>query len=182
MNSIIFKLLFLLICSGVLPQTGRSDLQLLGDRFIVEINKHNFTQRQLETYLGIKNVLRNSLHRDPTMDEKKWNKSLSEFTDDMIINLETQRLGRFQPQATKVQLETQKFYTFLNNDKDVKDFVKRLGIKKITLLKVISELIQIEDFKQLKGKDFNWKQNLHERYKIRFAEKSNVYIPINPAL
>ena len=175
-----FKKFFIaLIIFSFLSSFAASKPESLGDRLILEVGKNTYTQRQLELHLVIKSIIQNQQFNP--ISPSNWLQSLNEFSEDMVIFLASQEIGRFQPQNKKVQIETQRFYDLASKSSQLKSFMERMDVKKVNILENVSKILQIEDYKKLKVKDTTWKSNLSNIYNLRFFEESKKYIEIHPS-
>ena len=175
-----FKKFFIaLIIFSFLSSFAASKPESLGDRLILEVRKNTYTQRQLELHLIIKSIIQNQQFKP--IGPSNWLQSLNEFSEDMVIFLASQEIGRFQPQNKKVQLETQRFYDLASKSSPLKSFMERMDLKKVNILENVSKILQIEDYKKIKVKDTTWKSNLSNLYNLRFFEESKKYIEIHPS-
>lgn len=156
----------------------------IGDRLLLEINQHTFTQRELEIHMAIKSLALKPGSNFLDINETNWLKNLALFKKDMIIFQETRRLGRFQPSEERIQEIAVKVRNQLKNNKKWQSFSRRLGIERLTFLRSISNLIQIEEYRRLKetSKDKNWLIELENKYVIRTFRNAKTFKKISPNL
>ena len=161
---------------------AQSKDQTLGDRLLMDINHYTFSQRQMEVYLLVKSMIYNSENSMVQLNQKTWLSSIEKFREDMIIYLETKRLGRFQPPDDKVQSITRDLERRLYSTPAISKEAKRLGLDRLTLLRAVANVIQVEEYRKLKSmnQEPGWVKLLEPKYVVRSFKGSLKYQRIFP--
>ena len=157
----------------------------VGDRLIIELNQYGFTQRQMEVYLLFRSVLSpGGVSKPWLVGENNWQESVQEFRNDMMIFLETRRLGRFQPQNLRIQQANQKALAAADKDAAITGAFKRLGIDRWTSLRTIVKVMQVDEYRRLKDSsgDKSWLYEIEKKYVVRRFNGTGQWLPIQPTL
>ena len=158
----------------------------VGDRLIIELNQYGFTQRQMEVYLLFRSVLSpgGGESKPWLVGESNWQESVQEFRNDMMIFLETRRLGRFQPQNLRIQQANQKALAAADKDAAITGAFKRLGIDRWTSLRTIVKVMQVDEYRRLKDSsgDKSWLYEIEKKYVVRRFNGTGQWLPIQPTL
>lgn len=166
-----------------LAKTGYS--ATVGDRLIIELNQYGFTQRQMEVYLLFRSVLSPRGEYKPWLvGTQNWEESVQAFRDDMMIFLETRRLGRFQPQNVSIQQANQKALAEADRSLAVSGTFKRLGIDRWTSLRTIVKVMQVDKYRRLKNSsgDKTWLYEIEKKYVVRRFNGTGQWLSIQPTL
>lgn len=167
--------------------SSKSD-SFMGDRLVLEIGRHTFTQRYLELYIGVKFLLTKRLsypYSGGFITSHTWQSALEMAKQDMLISIEAKRLGRFYPVPSTIMRLAQDIDYFLRSDQNFANLVLRLGANRRKLLKIAAEVIQIDEFLRNKSRsDSNqqnsWLENIEKQYIVRYFQGYENYIPIQP--
>ncbi|MFK7823676.1 MAG: hypothetical protein AB8G05_05955 [Oligoflexales bacterium] len=161
---------------------GQDSTQVLGDRLLMDINHYTFSQRQMEVYLLIKALIYKPENPRVKLNQESWLSSIEKFREDMLIYLETKRLGRFQPPDDKVQNITRDLERRLYNSPNIQEDAKRLGLDRLTLLRTVANVIQVEEYRKLKSmnQEPGWVKSLEPKYVVRSFKGSHKYQKISP--
>ena len=178
---------FLISCLFTCSALGSTKGEL-GDRLVMELDRRPFSQRHMESYMGIKAILSDQLSRPFTeglVSEKNWQRALAAFRGDMLISLETKRLGRFFP-VTGVLTRNLSLADFrIRENPDYARFVKRLQIDRRKLVNMIADIFQVDSYWTSKerssaGKNGRWFLDLEQKYLVRMFVGSATYKIIRP--
>lgn len=166
--------------SSSLGQT-KQNKPTLGDRLLMEINHYTFSQRQMEVYLLIKNLIYRPKAPTIKLNQSNWFKSIEEYRDDMVIYLETKRLGRFQPPDDRVQSISKSIEHRLNRSRIIQNNAARLGIDRLALLRAVANVIQVEEYRKLKSmnREAGWLKSLAPKYVVRSFKGSEKFQEIH---
>ena len=171
----------LLACPGLCRGGGPP----LGDRLILELNRDSFSQRQAEVYLLVRSLTGSGRPvRALATDGSAWQESLEQFRDDMMVFLETRRLGRFQPENAQIQQKAERLLWLARQRPYLKHSFTQLGIDRWTSLRTIAMVMQVEEFRRLKAGtgDHRWFSSLEQRYVVRWFDGSEQYLLIRPGV
>ena len=156
---------------------------IIGDRLLMEINHYTFSQRQMEVYLLVKNLINKKGEKVPIPGAENWLESVEKFKEDMFIYLEAKRLGRFQAPDEKIQSIAKDLQRQLDADPSLKNIAQRLGVDRQTLLRAAGNVVQVQEFRSLKSMngEAGWIKNLASKYVVRSFKGSYEYRFIHPS-
>ena len=157
----------------------------LGDRLLLQINNHSYTQRQLEAHTLVREALRVAHQYDDAaaiISAQKWRDLLDLFREDMLILLELERYDRYRPNPQDI--EAAKHYVLQKQDLMRPEFV-RLGIDNSMLNELIVVNLKINTYRQAQDKKTattkpRWLQKIEQRNFVRFYRGSSIWMPISP--
>lgn len=162
-----------------------SSAYTLGDRLLLQVNNHSYTQRQLEAHTLIREALR--VVRDEAVgiiSAQRWRDLLDLFREDMLILLELERYDRYRPNPEDI--ETAKHYVLQKQEVMRAEFV-RLGIDDSMLTELIVVNLKINAYRRAQDKKTTttkprWLQKIEQRNFVRFYRSSSIWMPIYPQL
>ena len=171
-----------LASGGLSMATAQENSQDLGDRLLMDINHYTFSQRQMEVYLLIKSMIYTTKGPLVKLSQTNWLNSIEKFREDMIIYLETKRLGRFQPPDDKVQSIARDLERRIYKSPNIKGDAQRLALDRLTLLRAVANVIQVEEYRKLKSmsQEPGWVKSLEPKYVVRSFKGSHRYQTIHP--
>lgn len=156
----------------------------LGDRLLLQINNHSYTQRQLEAHTLIREALRVVQQSDAAtiISTQRWRSLLDLFREDMLILLELERYDRYRPSSEDVELA--KRYVLQKQAVQQAEFV-RLGIDENMFTELIVVNLKINSYRRAQEKKTTatkprWLQKLEQRNFVRFYRGSSMWMPIYP--
>jgi len=156
----------------------------LGDRLLLQINNHSYTQRQLEAHTLVREALRVVQQYDAAaiISAQGWRGLLDLFREDMLILLELERYDRYRPSPEDV--ETAKRYVLQKQTALQAEFV-RLGIDDNMFTELIVVNLKINSYRRTQAKKTaatkpRWLQKLEQRNFVRFYRSSSIWMPIYP--
>ncbi|NRA44025.1 MAG: hypothetical protein HRU09_03605 [Oligoflexales bacterium] len=183
----VYYFIGLLLIGNFSPWRGKTAMaqgsgQELGDRLLMDINHYTFSQRQMEVYLLIKSLIYKTGKQKAKLNQDNWLPSIEKFREDMIIYLETKRLGRFQPPDDKVQSIARDLERKIYKSTVIRADASRLGLDRLTLLRAVASVVQVEEYRKLKsmGQEPSWIKALEPKYVVRLFKGSHRYQSINP--
>ena len=136
------------------------------DRLVVEINKINYTQRQLETYMVLRGVLADSASGPFKMiDESNWSENLYEYKDHMVIAGEALRLSSLQPAETLITTLMNAIAQKKDTDLIFSNFLKSFQISDQELLSHVITIARVDSY--IKGRTSKTSQTLVESSQFR---------------
>ena len=162
------------------------------DRLVLEVNKTSYSQRQVEIYIGTRNVLAaRSADVDVSVNSRNWQDILFQFRDEMMVEQEAQRLGTVQP---NLQMVDELFKVLRTKQKRVRSLTalyQRLNVDSAEVRTVLASIIRVRgflvtkrrqgasDLKQLNiEKSVGWFRKLTARVPSRVYEGALSYVPI----
>lgn len=160
--------------------------QKLADRLILEIDRQTYSQRYMEAYFIVKFYLSSYLHyptaKSSKLNDANYKEFFDNFAQDMLISTEAKKLGRYQPTSESLDV-------FLKLFDDPKPFademiarLKELDISHGKLTRMVSDVIQIDEFRKNKDtshkKQSFWIDELKENHMIRIFSGAQNYQPI----
>ena len=154
---------------------------VLGDRLLMEINTYSYTQRQLEAHMLIKRNIEARYHQTATFfSQDNWRDLLNTFRQDMLILLEIERYGWYEPSPADVETAQQNILRNLGNNPA--DFV-RLGIDSSMLTNLIISNLKITLYRNRQitlNQGNSWLEKLEKKNYLRLYQQSSIYQPIFP--
>lgn len=156
----------------------------LGDRLLLQINNHSYTQRQLEAHTLIREALQVAQQSDAAtiISTQRWRSLLDLFREDMLILLELERYDRYRPSSEDVELA--KRYVLQKQVVQQAEFV-RLAIDDNMFTELIVVNLKINSYRRAQAKKTTatkprWLQKLEQRNFVRFYRGSSMWMPIYP--
>lgn len=169
---------------------------ILGDRLIVSVNNNPYSQREIETYI----IVKESVRADVTgpvglVTAAGWGSALKAFIDDMVVQQEAHRLGSFQPGEQLLKLVREKISKKMESDFAFKSELLRLGVDNKSLLRSIHSVLRVEAYKRSKERQAaasirigdteedagnKWFDDLKQRTMIRTFSGGEIYKRISP--
>ena len=134
-------------------QARGSPAGVVGDRLVVSVNQANFTQRQAEIYLAVKEAIRGGAgDRVAFIGASNWPQALDAFTEDMAVLLELQRLGSF----TVLDQASEKYAALLRQrlreQPQLKAQLRRLGADEPAIARGLDTVLRVSAFRQSKDR------------------------------
>lgn len=151
-----FGHLYPLVIGGVLAlmwyQVGYA--QKLGDRVVVAINDLTYTQRQVESYITLKECLRktDNLQSPLLVDKNNWPDALLVFVDDMILLQEVTRLGSYLDVSQLIDQYEKIVKDKLTKHVSLASLAQRLGFSDLTIAQTLEDILRIAYFRRSKMK------------------------------
>lgn len=153
---------------------------VLGDRLLLEINTYSYTQRQLETHMLIKKNIEARYQTTTLFSQENWRNLLNTFLQDMLILLEIERYGWYEPSPADIETARQNILKNLGNAPA--DFV-RLGIDSSMLMNLIVSNLKITLYRKQQTsltEGSSWLEKLEKKNYIRLYYQSSIYQAIFP--
>lgn len=161
----------------------------LVDRLVVEVNGEAFSQRDLEVYLLVKQVLQGQPPETAKFVATNWKGILAEFTEDMLIRQETDRLGSFQASVERFKTSLKQVQSAFKTQNFLRTETARLGIDNKSLVRSVTFVLRIMVYKENKERQFPrasktsspvWSGRLKERAFVRIYEDARRFKKIEP--
>lgn len=189
------------IVSGALamaPSPSLAQQTRLGDRLVLSINNVPYSQRQVESYINVKESLRKTNDGNVrVIDGTNWNDALTVFSEDMIILQEAQRLGSFSTQDQLVDKYHAVVRDKIAQGGELKKSLVRLGVDEPALAKALDDVLRVAAFRRSKDRQesqgtkgakkvpesgkVQWLDELTLRAIVRPFENARTYHAIGPA-
>ncbi len=198
-----WSILVLLLLGTFLAMPSSASAAKIGDRLVVSLNNQPYSQRQIEVYFSIKELLRNQVDETLLMvDENNWRRFLNVYIEDMIILQEAVRLGSFQVNDVALQKYFKIVKSQFEANKKLQANFARLGIDSSSLKSTLSNVLRVAGFRRSKSRlvtssakdeDYGttedsaarfkkrWLNELKERAVIRTYENAYNYVFIDPS-
>jgi hypothetical protein len=161
---------------------------ILGDRLVVEVNKTPYSQRQVESYV----MLRELLREKPSVlvvNANNWEILFRYFTEEMAIHQEALRLGSVQLPEEGVR-KALGFVQGKLKDEPLRGYAARLGLDTSSLNRVLGAILRVDAFRTSREKQAalsnndskrqNWLRELFDRTIVRFYADAFRYAEIQP--
>lgn len=153
----------------------------IGDRILFEVEGAVFTQRQMEVYLGLKDLLNNKPFSSVNRDN--WDASVKRFVVDMVLDQEASLAGRLQADEALLKENVQQIAARLSSYDGERD---RLGIDGPTLVNATGVILRIGNFIAEKEKRMSstqqtdWIAPILDKAPVRMLDDARWYNPIVP--
>ena len=188
----------LLLIAGLFSGAGAYGAPL-GDRLVLSINNVPYTQRQVETYINVKESLRKTNDGNVrVIDATNWGDALAVYSEDMIILHEAQRLGSFSTQDQLIDKYHAVVRDKIAHGGELKKSLTRLGIDEVTLAKALDDVLRVAAFRRSKDRQesqggkgvrkrdadtgkVQWLADLSNRAIVRPYDDAKTYQAIEPA-
>jgi hypothetical protein len=185
---LIFVTLAINLCLA--PTTWAQNQPQLADRVLFAINNIPYTQLQLESYLNVKESLRDNAESSQVVNETNWTVALDAFVKDMMIHQEATKSSGFRPTKEAIQKLRARAEKTSANVPQFKAALTRLALTKTELETEILRIATVENYRRGKAsitspsKDgqSNWETDLQTRSIVRFFDGAKVWKNVNPGL
>jgi hypothetical protein len=179
-------ILFVAVATFTLPRAHAETT--LGDRLVVEVNKTPYSQRQVEAYVMLRDLLR---EKPSTLlvNANNWEILFRYFTEEMAIHQEALRLGSVQLPEENVR-KALAFVQSKLKDEPLRGYAARLGLDTSSLNRVIGAILRVDAFRTSREKQAalssndskrqNWLRELFDRTIVRFYADAFRYAEIQP--
>ena len=161
-----------------------SSAYTLGDRLLLQINHHSYTQRQLEAHTLVRAALQVVRQPDDTaiISAQRWRDLLDLFREDLLISLALERYDRYRPSTEDIAAARR---YVLQKPTLMQAELVRLGIDDSTLTELIVVNLKINSYRLAQEKKTaatkpRWLQNIEQRHFVRFYRGSSIWMPIQP--
>ncbi len=162
----------------------------LADRVLVAINNIPYTQLQLESYLNVKESLRDNPESSQVVNESNWATALDAFVKEMMIHQEATKSSGFRPTKEAIQKLRARSEKTSANVPQFKTALTRLALTKAELETEILRIATVENYRRGKAsitspnKDgqSNWENDLQTRSIVRFFDGAKAWKSVNPGI
>lgn len=164
----------------------------LGDRLVIGVNNVPYSQRQVESYILVKESLRKTSDgTSRVIDARSWKDALQVFGEDMIVLQEAERLGSYQNEGALVEKFRAVFRQKATAGSALAAAQSRLGIDEASVKKTLESVLRVVAFRKAKdrgsddakaGQKSKWLTELTDRAVVRFYQDAESYVVIEPAL
>ena len=154
----VFRLILSVLTAMGLMRPDVGSAQKLGDRIVVAINDQTYTQRQVESYITLKECLRKPSDSPQAVNlitKQNWTDALSVFIEDMILLQEVIRLGSYQDVSQLIDQYETIVKGKLSTHATLAAHAKRLGFNDLTIAKTLEDILRIAYFRRSKMKQAN---------------------------
>jgi|GEM_PF-1816770 len=193
------KNLHLMICCAIFSVFFEENFaSAAGDRVLVNIQKSAFSQRRLEAYIYVKRGIE-SQGKAIEIGQKNWTELSDEFLNDMLIEMESMRLGGFKPAISAMKLANDNYEKRMAESQHMRERMASLDVGHAELQQIITTILRVEAYKVSKGAVSELKKNeimfvsneaialtewfakLKSSSSIRWFANSDKYVAISPA-
>ena len=162
----------------------------IADRVVVAINNIPYTQLQIESYLNVKESLRDNADSSQVVNEANWLLALDAFTKDMMIHLEATKSSGFRPTKESIQKLRARSERVVGTVPQFKAAFERLMLNSVEIESEILKIATVENYRKGKaslssnGKttQMGWEQELQSRYIVRLFDGARTWKVIQPRL
>lgn len=172
---------------------------VLGDRIIIEVNNTPYTQRQMELYSLVKQLLLPNDRPLVLANADTWEGILNDFEDDVVVELEALRLGSFNPSDAAVAKAEEVLNKKITASADARAAREKLKMDRKTSMRVLTSVMRVEAFARSKQKQTSlmnsvlseedappvtssgdWRKDLKARAVSRYFKDAKSYVSISP--
>jgi len=162
----------------------------LADRVVVAINNIPYTQLQIESYLNVKESLRDNADSSQVVNETNWPIALDAFTNDMMIHQEATKSSGFRPTKESIQKLRARSEKITGTVPQFKSAFERLMLNSNEVESEILKIATVENYRKGKaslstnGKNtqVGWEQELKTRSIVRLFDGAKTWKLIQPRL
>lgn len=190
----------LAVVHALLGTNGAAPAQTLGDRLVIAINNVPYSQRQVETYIAIKECLRKTANDEVRLvTAGNWSDAIAVFSEDMTVLQEAQRLGSFQNADQLLDKYQKVVKDKIAKNADLKTQLTRLGIDDQGVARALETVLRVAAFRRSKDRQAQisgereptvkgdaaaprWLTDLEDRSVSRQYEGVRTYQIIEPTL
>jgi hypothetical protein len=192
------NILFVMICWAIFSAFISSNFaHATGDRVLVHIQKSAFSQRRLEAYIYVKRAIETK-GQTIEIGQKNWTELSDEFLNDMLIEIESMRLGGFRPAISAMTLANDNYEKRVAESQHLRDRMASLEVSHAELQQIITTILRVEAYKVSKGVltelkkseivfvsneatlKSEWFAKLKSQASVRWFANSDKYIAIAP--
>lgn len=160
----------------------------LGDRLILTINGIPYSQLQIESYLDVKESLRDNPGKSQLVDADNWNVALASFIRDMTLYQEANRTSGFRANRELVAKASEKVQKVRDNNERFQKRFAELGFEPLTIRECVAHILAIENLRRSRASmqsaksgtknaspSSEWEDELMKRALIRWFEHGKTY-------
>lgn len=159
----------------------------LGDRLILTINGIPYSQLQIESYLDVKESLRDNPAKSQLVDADNWNIALASFIRDMTLYQEANRTSGFRASREIVAKASEKVQKVSDSHERFKTRFTELGFDSLTIRECVARILSIENLRRSRASmqsskagaksapSSEWEDDLMKRALIRWFEHGKTY-------
>jgi len=148
------------------------------------INNVPYSQLQIESYMDIKEALREDPAKSQLVSAQNWKIALAAFMKDMTLYQEAAKSSGFRPQRQGVEKTLDRVKNTLASHDNFKNKFGSLGLDDSTLREHISRLLTIDNFRRsrrgLSPVSSQWEDDLQNTSIVRWFDGGKDYEEIQP--
>lgn len=182
---------FALTSSIISPASRGSSAEIessiaIADRVLVTINNIPYSQNQVESYIDVKESLRDDAMKSQTVDGSNWTQALEVFVGDTAIHQEASKSSGFRPTKEAVQKLRLRSEKTAASVAQFKTSFDRLGLAGQRIEIEILKIATVESFRRgkqslnSKDKAINWETELTDRTTVRYFDDAKTWKQTNP--
>lgn len=164
------------------------EVTTMADRVVVAINNIPYTQLQLESYLNVKESLRDDAAASQVVKESNWAQALDAFISDMMIHQEATKSSGFRPTKETIQKLRARVEKTSASVPQFKTAFDRLRLTRPELENEILRISTVENYRKGKaslstnGKNAQdtWQNELKSRSIVRLFNDAKTWKNIQP--
>lgn len=164
------------------------EMTTIADRVVVAINNIPYTQLQLESYLNVKESLRDDAAASQVVKESNWAQALDAFINDMMIHQEATKSSGFRPTKETIQKLLARVEKTAASAPQFKTAFDRLRLTRQELENEILRISTVENYRKGKaslstnGKNVHdtWQNDLKSRSIVRLFDDAKTWKNIQP--
>jgi hypothetical protein len=162
----------------------------VADRVVVAINNIPYTQVQIESYLNVKESLRDNADSSQVVNGTNWSIAVDAFTNDMMIHQEATKSSGFRPTRESIQKLRARSEKITGSAPQFKLAFERLMLSSNEIESEILRIATVENYRKGKaslsvnGKNAQagWEKELQSRSIVRLFDGAKTWKVIQPRL
>jgi hypothetical protein len=162
----------------------------VADRVVVAINNIPYTQLQIESYLNVKESLRDNADSSQVVNGTNWSMAIDAFTNDMMIHQEATKSSGFRPTKESIQKLRARSEKITSSVPQFKAAFERLMLSSNEIESEILRIATVENYRKGKaslstnGKNAQagWEKELQSRSIVRLFDGAKTWKVIQPRL
>ena len=162
----------------------------VADRVVVAINNIPYTQVQIESYLNVKESLRDNADSSQVVNGANWSIAVDAFTNDMMIHQEATKSSGFRPTRESIQKLRARSEKITGSVPQFKEAFERLMLSSNEIESEILRIATVENYRKGKaslsvnGKNAQagWEKELQSRSIVRLFDGAKTWKVIQPRL
>lgn len=172
------------------PLQKAPDETMIADRVVLAINNIPYTQLQIESYLNVKESLRDNADSSQVVNAGNWVLAVDAFTKDMMIHQEATKSSGFRPTREAIQKLRSRSEKIQSSTPQFKAAFDRLMLSRSEIEREILRIATVENYRKgkatLAGTNkegrISWEEELEGRTIVRLYDGAKSWRNIQPRL
>jgi hypothetical protein len=153
------------------------------DRVVVAINNIPYTQLEIESYLNVKESLRDNADSSQVVNQANWSVALDAFLKDMMIHQEATKSSGFRPTKETIQKLRVRSENITTTSPQFIEAFNRLKLTRDEVEREILRIATVENYRRgkasllinAKNSHKGWEEELQSRSIIRLFDEAKTW-------